>query len=491
MSEADDLRILVESRNPIIIIESIEEQGVIEGFKRLVGKAYKALFVWSITAGLRRVDINLDPQRFNDDPLKMLEHIRLTEHPGIYLLHDLHPYLSDPKVVRALKEIAQQFDTLRHTLVLISHKVTLPAEIAHFARTFPWVTPSRNEVLQIVNEIAVEWMKANGKKVTSSQPLIDRLVNNMHGLTRTQIKRLATGAIYDDGAISESDLQEVMKAKFELLDTRSVLQFEYNTASYADIGGQSRLKHWLQLRKKVFLGEADLPTLPPPKGIMLLGVQGCGKSLAAKAVAGVFGVPLLRLDFGSLYDKYHGESEKNLRDVLRTAGLMGPCVLWLDEIEKGLSVSDLDEGTSKRILATLLTWMAERKQKVFMVATSNDIEALPPELVRKGRLDEIFFVDLPKSEIREQIFKIHLANHKYDPTKFDLKALVEKTEGFSGAEIEQAIVSGIYAAVGHDKPLDEMILLNEVKNTYPLSVTMGEPIAALREWAQDRAVPVD
>lgn len=491
MSEVDDLRILVTSRNPIIVIESREEQAVIDCFRKLVIKTGKALFCWSITTGLKRLDMNMEVQKFNDDPLKVLEQIKGTHHPGIYVLPDFHPYLTDPKVTRLLKEVAQQYDKNQHTVVLISHKMTLPPEVEHFARHFPWTTPGREEIAAIVNEIAIEWTKANGRRVSTSQQLLDKLVNNVVGLTRLQIRKLAHGAIYDNGAIDEADLPAVMKAKFELLDLKSVLQFEYDTASYADLAGQAKLKNWLALRKKMFLGEVEVPGLPPPKGIMLLGVQGCGKSLAAKTVAGIFGVPLLRLDFGALYDKYHGETEKNLRDALHTAALMQPCVLWMDEIEKGLSVSDADEGTSKRILGSLLTWMAERKQKVFLVATSNDIEALPPELVRKGRLDEIFFVDLPAQAIREDIFRIHLAKRKLAAEKFDVKSLAEAADGFSGAEIEQVVVSGLYAALGHEKPLDDAMLLHEIKNTYPLSVTMGERLAYLRNWAASRTVAVD
>ncbi|MES2625237.1 MAG: AAA family ATPase [Pseudomonadota bacterium] len=491
MSAADDLKVLVTSRNPIILIESREEQAVIDGFRKLVVQASRALFCWSITTGLKRIDMNLDVQKFNDDPLKVLEQIKATQNPGIYILHDFHPYLTDPKIVRLVKEIALQYDMNKHTIVMVSHQIKLPPEIEHFARHFPWEAPDRKEVLEIVNQIAVEWMKVNGRKVSTNQQLLDKLVNNIIGLTRLQVQKLAHGAIYNDGAIDESDLRPVMKAKFELLDLKSVLQFEYDTAGYADLGGQAKLKNWLELRKKIFLGEAEVPGLPPPKGIMLLGVQGCGKSLAAKAVAGIFAVPLLRLDFGALYDKYHGESEKNLRDALQTASLMEPCVLWMDEIEKGLSVSDADEGTSKRILGTLLTWMAERKQKVFLVATSNDIEALPPELVRKGRLDEIFFVDLPTPAIREDIFRIHLGKRKLPVAQFNLAVLAEACEGFSGAEIEQAIVSGIYAALGKGGQLDESTLLSEIKNTYPLSVTMGERLAYLRDWAKNRTVAVD
>lgn len=488
MSDFDDLRVLLESRTPIIVIESREEKAIIKAFHKLVGTIHKALYTWSITSGLKRLDIDLKPQKFNDDPYVVLDHIHSTDRPGIYILPDFHPYLTDPKVTRMMKEVAQ---IGAHTLVLISHKIDLPDEIAHFARHFNWAAPNDDEILEIVNDIAMDWRKKTGTKVNTSQKLIDKLIRNLQGLSHLHIRKLAHNAIYDDGVIDENDLPEVMKAKYELLDQDSALHFEYDTAHFADLGGQEKLKHWLNVRKEFFLGIKNMQGLDAPKGIMLLGVQGCGKSLAAKTVAGIFGVPLLRLDFGAMYDKYHGETEKNLRDALTTANLMEPCVLWMDEIEKGLSTSDSDEGTSKRILGTLLTWMAENNKAVFLVATSNDIQSLPPELVRKGRLDEIFFVDLPNQDVRGKIFSIHLGKRNLRPETFDIDALVDATDGFSGAEIEQVVVSGMYAAMGKDKTLDTNMLLEEIENTYPLSVTMAEKLQSLRDWAEGRAVKVD
>lgn len=491
MSELDDLKVLVESKTPIIVIETREEKAVVERFRKLIGRVHKALYTWSITSGLKRLDINLAAQKINDDPYAVLGHINATTHPGIYILPDFHPYLTDPKVTRMLKEVAQFTEHSQHTIVLVSHSINLPDEIKHLTRQYEWSAPAHQEIMDIVNEIAVEWRRENDRKVTSSQQLVDRLVENLHGLSRFQVRKLARNAIFDDGAIDESDLPEIMKAKYELLDQDSVLCFEYDTAAFSDLGGQEKLKHWLNIRKELFLGSKELPGLDPPKGIMLLGVQGCGKSLAAKMTAGIFGVPLLRLDFGAMYNKYHGETEKNLRTALKTASLMQPCVLWMDEIEKGISTSESDEGTSKRILGTLLTWMAERKEKVFLVATSNDIEALPPELVRKGRLDEIFFVDLPDPDTRQHIFSIHLTRRELNPDIFNLEALSQATEGFSGSEIEQAVVSGLYAALGKSAEPDTAILLAEINNTYPLSTTMAEKLQYLRQWAVGRTVSVD
>jgi SpoVK/Ycf46/Vps4 family AAA+-type ATPase len=301
---------------------------------------------------------------------------------------------------------------------------------------------------------------------------------------------LALKAINDNGAISESELPEVMRAKYELLGRDSPLSFEYETAQFGEIGGMKRLRNWLDVRKS-FFREGGPANLDPPRGVLLLGVQGCGKSLAAKAAAGVFGVPLLRLDFGVLYSKYYGETEKNLRKALDTAEVMAPCVLWLDEIEKGMAVGDDDDGLSRRVLGTLLTWMSERRKPAFIVATANDITRLPPEMVRKGRFDEIFFVDLPSASNRSDILKIHLQKRNLESKKFDLEALTKATEGFSGSEIEQAIVSAMYTAHAQGRELSQADLLTEIRQTRPLSVVMSENVEGIRRWATDRTVPCD
>ena len=264
-----------------------------------------------------------------------------------------------------------------------------------------------------------------------------------------------------------------------------MLSFEYDTARFADVGGLHNLKRWLGERQAVFLEgkAADMP-----KGVLLVGVQGGGKSLAAKAVAGLWGLPLLRLDFASLYNKFFGETERNLREALKLAEQMGPCVLWMDEIEKGLATGDNDGGVSQRVLGTLLTWMAERQAPVFMVATANVIARLPPELVRKGRFDELFFVDLPDAGVRAEIFRIHLARRELHADGFDLQQLAEASAGFSGAEIEQVVVSALYAAQGRQQAVDQAMLLQGIQSTSPLSVVMAEDLDALRAWAAGRTV---
>jgi SpoVK/Ycf46/Vps4 family AAA+-type ATPase len=253
----------------------------------------------------------------------------------------------------------------------------------------------------------------------------------------------------------------------------------------------TKLKGWLQQREKFFHRSVNMTGMESPRGILLLGVQGCGKSVAAKAVAGVWKVPLLRLDFGRLYNKYIGESESNIREALKTAEVMSPCVLWIDELEKGISTSEHDDGTSQRILGTLLTWMAENRNSVFIVATSNAIDRLPPELIRKGRLDEVFFVDLPTPEVRERIFHIHADKRAVDKSALDMGRLAQLTDGFSGSEIEQLVVSAIYAAHADEASITMQTLIDEIKNTKPLSILMAEKISALRQWAEGRTVSVD
>lgn len=310
-------------------------------------------------------------------------------------------------------------------------------------------------------------------------------------MTDSDTEQLARNAIYQDGAITKSDLPGVMRAKYELLNSGGVLQFEYDTKKFSDVGGLRRLKSWLMQRKPGFVSGPDTAHLDTPKGILLIGVQGCGKSLAAKATAGIFGIPLLRLDFGSLYNKYHGETERNLRDSLRTADVMTPCVLWIDEIEKGIAGRGGETGTTQRVLASFLTWLAEKESRVFVVATANDITSLPPELVRKGRFDEIFFVDLPDAETRAAIVAIQLVKRGQELAPIDVTGVVAVTEGFSGAEVEQAIVSALYAAHGRREQLATQHLLEAVRNTRPLSIVMAENVAALRHWAAARTVPCD
>ncbi len=496
MDERHDLELVLRSRTPIVVIESQDEQRMLELLQSVTmaraSSDYAPLFRWTITDGLQRLDISLEPQTINSEPTDVLKHVRAVSKPGVYVLLDFHPFLEDPVHVRLLKDICIQARTVRKQIVLLSHKVKIPQELESFCARFDIALPTEHERARIIKKVAREYANDNpGSRVQVDPKAHELLIRNLAGLTYADTERLARNAVYVDGAITRSDLPGVMQAKYELLNRGGALQFEYDTARFNDVGGLSRLKTWLSHRRPAFRGDESVAHLEPPKGILLLGVQGCGKSLAAKATAGIFGVPLLRLDFGAVYDKYHGETERKLRESLNTSDVMSPCVLWIDEIEKGIAGRGGETGTTQRVLGSFLTWMAERRSQVFVVATANDISTLPPELVRKGRFDEIFFVDLPNDEIRASIFAIHLSNRDQPLKKFDIRSLTTATEGFSGAEIEQAIVSSLYAAHAKQEPLATSHLLTEMQQTRPLSIVMAERIAAMREWADGRTVPCD
>ena len=385
MQNLKDIEILLGTSVPIIVIESDEEARLLELFNRIIKNIPKSLFLWTVTEGLKRIDVDMPAQRHNSKPVELLNQIKMSRHEGIYLLLDFHPFLDDPLHVRLMKDIALMKGDAFHHVVLISHEIELPEELERYSARFELSMPDHSQIEMMVRSGVKSWSRKNKDlRIVVDKKFFNQFVESLVGLPIDDARRLIKGAIEDDGVLNESDLGNIMQAKFDLLDQGGVLSFEYDTAKFADVGGLEGLKEWLQFRREIFSGEIQDSGLDAPKGIMLLGVQGCGKSLAAKAVAGSWGVPLLRFDFGSLYSKFYGESEKNLRESLKMAELMSPCVLWIDEIEKGISVGDNDGGTSSRMLGTILTWMSENKEKVFIVATANDIEALPPELIRKG-----------------------------------------------------------------------------------------------------------
>ena len=496
MDRRQDLEIILRSRTPLIVMETRDERRALRLLQTISMHSstsdYLPLFRWTITDGLQRLDIDLAPQLINSEPADVLKHIRAVSKPGIYVLLDFHPFLDEPVHVRLMKDICIHYRDVPRQLVLISHQVTLPRELEPYSARVDVALPGQAERKAIIEAAAKEYSAENpGARVQVDPKAYELLVTNLAGLTYADTERLARNAIQVDGAITRSDLPGVMQAKYELLNNGGALQYEYDTARFSDVGGLNRLKNWLSQRRSAFRGEQDAAHLDPPKGILLTGVQGCGKSLAAKATAGIFGAPLLRLDFGTLYDKYHGETERKLRESLQTADVMAPCVLWIDEIEKGIAGRGGETGTTQRVLGTFLTWMAERKSSVFVVATANDISALPPELVRKGRFDEIFFVDLPDAAVRATILAIHLSRREQRLSEFDVHALAEKMQGFSGAEIEQAVVSALYAAHAMNEPLSSPHIEREIEQTKPLSIVMRERIGALRTWAEGRTVPCD
>jgi len=480
--------LVLESRLRLVVIESWDERRVLETLSGLAVSRGLTLHLWSVTEGLRHLTFGGESLDAGEScqPEVALKRVKYDPLGSLYVFCDLHPFLDEPRVVRLLKEIAMAQGPSASTLVLVSHAFKLPAEVQRYAARFCLALPSEEELLSIVREEATHWSERNrGARVRTDNRTLQQVVKNLRGLSHAEARTLAQSLICDDGAITQDDLPALNRKKFELLDMEGVLGYEHETARFADVGGLPNFKRWLGERQAAFLASqsGDMP-----RGVMLVGVQGGGKSMAAKAVAGLWGLPLLRLDFACLYNKFFGETERNLREALKLAESMAPCVLWMDELEKGLATGEMDGGVSQRVLGTLLTWMAERDAPVFMVATANAVDRLPPELLRKGRFDELFFVDLPDEAVRAEIFRVHLQRRDLELGNFDLSALARACDGFSGAEIEQVVVAAVYAGQAQSREADQNMLLECIRGTSPLSVLMAEQLEKLRGWASERTV---
>ncbi|MFA5938964.1 MAG: AAA family ATPase [Sinimarinibacterium sp.] len=496
MNDLHDLQLILHSRFPLIVVETQEEARLLALLERACGQESWPLHQWSVADGLRgRGGSAVDGPHTGDtralgDALRQIE---ASLSVGVYVLCDAHPYLEDPALQRRVKQIALAHPQRARTLVFVGHRVELPPELQRFSARFELSLPDSRQLLELLRDEVRQYESEPrvDSKLRGDAEAAQMLLQHLAGLPLEDARRLIRQAIRDDGALTRADLARVLKLKHEALGQDGLLELELDCASFADVAGLDAFKHWLDRRRPAFRGE--LAQLDPPRGVLLLGVQGAGKSLACKAIAGSWQLPLLRMDFGALYSKWSGESERNLREALKLAERLAPCVLWMDEIEKGISTASdtTDGGVSRRLLGALLTWMSERKTRVFIAATANDVQCLPPELLRKGRFDEIFFVDLPAAAARTEIFRIHLQSRKQTPESFDLAALSAASDGYSGAEIEQAIVGGLYEAAARKMPLDTATLLEELARTRPLSVVMAEPVAALRAWAQGRTVPAE
>ncbi len=502
--QVESLQALLDTRTPITLIESHDEPRVLALFTAACKKNGRELWTWSASSGLRvsqglKLQLLDMPTKGNgDEPEKTtdlpaaLQAVEKMREPALVLFLDIHPFLSNPVITRGMKELALRCEAKGLQLIFVGHDIKLPEELSPLASRFEIEPMTLERVKTLFNDELQRRRDVNKKDVTGSRSTLDSLLRHMVGLPQSSVRHLAR-LVLGDGEVNTADLARVLAVKHEVMGGAEILAFESHLPTLDDVAGMVALKRWLQLRREPFL-EPEASGLPPPRGVLLLGVQGAGKSLAAKAIAASWQVPLFRMDFGALFDKWQGESERKLREALRVADAMQPCVLWMDEIEKGLAGGDGGgdgTGAGKRMLGTLLTWMAERKSSVFLVATANDIEALPPELVRKGRFDEIFFVDLPSEAVRAGIFRIHLNKHRIAFDDAALTRLVAASGGYSGAEIEAAIVGARYEALGANQPAQVQMVVGELARTKPLSVTRGEAIDALRAWAAGRTVGVD
>jgi SpoVK/Ycf46/Vps4 family AAA+-type ATPase len=489
-----DLEILIRANHPLIVLES-EELERADPLVRWVADRLGLPFVgWAPQRGLYRPDVAGFAAPGSDDAGKCLDFIRAARSDSVYFLDGFMPRLHDDGIAYKLAQIAHQLSDNRGAVVLSAHAVDLPAPLQRLATVMRLATPTREQYYDFVKMLLEDLRRRGPIRVQLTGEDVVRLLAGLNGLTLFEVKKVLTKVVVEDGAFTAEDIPRIAAAKKEIVERSGVLEYFAAEERMTEVAGLRTLKDWLQKRKAAFSEptRAERFGLTPPRGVLLLGVQGCGKSMCAKAIAREWGLPLLRLDPSNLYNKYFGESEKNLRRATRTAEAMAPVVLWIDEMEKAFAQGGSDDaGTTTRIFGTFLSWMQDKQPGVFVVATCNDISKLPPELVRKGRFDELFFLDLPGPEARKAILEVHLTRRGRAPSAFALDALAARMDGFSGAEIEQVIVSALYAAFAQDQELHDGHIEQEALRTIPLSVSMAEQVAALRAWADGRAVRAD
>jgi SpoVK/Ycf46/Vps4 family AAA+-type ATPase len=518
MTALERLTILIDSSTPIVVIETAEELRAVRLVRSACAALQLATFEWSIADGLTRCGNGepvLETGRFpsgayatgHDDtdaathaiynsqqPAQVLANLQSMTVDAVFVLKDFHRHMDDPVVVRRLRDVGQKFSANRRTVVITAPAIVIPPELASLVEFLELPLPDKTRLRQIIDETAVRLGKTRTLKHTLDSAGLDAMADNLRGLTEDEAERAISQAIVARYGLVPEIVGDAMQAKKDLLRRSGMLDFVECSDTLAGVGGLNNLKQWLAVRQGTWSDQARSFGLEPPKGMIILGVQGCGKSLCARAVAGEWGVPLVKFETSVVFDKFIGETEKHIQKVFRVAEGLAPCVLWIDELEKifagsGADAASVDAGVSSRILAALLSWMQDRTAPVFVVATCNNVAALPPELIRKGRFDELFFVDLPNAEERERIFAIQLKRRKQDFAAFNIAQLVSASNGYSGAEIDAAVQTALYESYAGKRPLTIETLLYALAHTVPLSTTRAEEIQQLRMWAKDRSVP--
>ncbi|MGH7232459.1 MAG: AAA family ATPase [Nitrospiraceae bacterium] len=487
-----DIKTLVQSFHPVILIETAEEDRAVSLLRTVADQVSVIFFEWSLTRGLTRPPENA-PVAGTLDPFLALKHLDALTVKGLFLLKDFARHLEDAKVCRQFRDVAQGFIKKRSTLVLTGTSTQLPKELEPEVVRYELQLPGRDELLMTLNTVlqSLKIDQVIEQRLRTEER--EGVLRALHGMTLHQARQAVANALLRTDQPATTIIQRILDRKAQMIREGGLLEYYPAGDNRFELGGFGALKAWLQRARLGFTDEARALNLSPPRGILLVGVPGCGKSLAAKVIAREWALPLLKLDAGRLYDKYIGETEKNFRKAVSLAESIAPVVLWIDEIEKGLVSSgggDADAGLSRRLFGAFLTWLQEKRQEVFVVATANDLSSLPPELLRKGRFDEIFFVDLPNREERAAIFEIHFRLRKQDPHTFHMEDIVSACEGFSGSEIEQAVVAALYRALHLKQPLTTDLLLEELRQTVPLSVSRREDIERLRHTAEGRFVNV-
>jgi SpoVK/Ycf46/Vps4 family AAA+-type ATPase len=511
------LKVLIDSSAPIVVMETVEEVRAVRLVRAACTSLDLATFEWSIASGLARCgsDSNEPPveARFpaigtghdatdlatqaiynSREPAQVLGILEGISIEAAFILKDFHRHMEDPVVVRRLRDVGQKFSKNRRTVIIVAPSIKMPPELASLVEYLELPLPDKQRLRQIIDEMIVRVGKTRTLRRSLDASGLDAMADNLRALTEEQAERAVSQAIVTRYGLTSEIVTDVLQAKKEILRRSEMLEFVEVSDTLASVGGLENLKRWLEQRRGTWEEPARAFGLEPPRGVIILGVQGCGKSMCAQAIAGEWKLPLVKFDSAAIFDKYIGETEKRIKKVFQVAEELSPCVLWIDELEKVFAGSapdsaSADAGVSSRLLGAFLSWMQERRAPVFVAATCNNVSALPPELIRKGRFDELFFVDLPNQAERKQIFALELVRRNRRPAEFDLNQVAAAARGYSGAEIQAAIQAALYAAFSSSQPLATTSLIDALAKTVPLSTTRAEEIEELRDWARARAVP--
>jgi MoxR-like ATPase len=499
MSLLEEIEVLVRARYPLLYVVSSEEARVDAALAEVARRVDKPLYEWSCTTGLAPAGAPVSAPRARAaatrEPLAALDLVLEQVEPALFVFKDLHPFLNrhQPAVTRRMREIARHLKDTRKTLVLLSPTLELPAELEKDVTVLHFPLPGRADLEALLDRILREVEPGGQVRVDLDSEGRERLLQAARGLTLNEAENVFARILVRRRGLSGAEVAEFLAEKRQLIRKNGLLEYYDTAESFATVGGLTALKTWLAKRGAAFTPAARAYGLPPPRGVLLLGVQGCGKSLCAKAAAHAWQVPLLRFDMGRMFGSLVGSSEENVRRAIQVAESVAPAVLWVDEIDKAFAGTQgstfSDAGTTARVFGTFLTWLSEKTAPVFVMATANDISQLPPELLRKGRFDELFFVDLPGTAERAEIFAIHLARRGRDPARFDLPALAAASADFSGAEIEEAVISALYEGFSRGEELNTAHVRTALEETVPLARTMSEHLQRLRDWARGRARP--
>jgi SpoVK/Ycf46/Vps4 family AAA+-type ATPase len=489
----EELNTLIQAQYPLIYVVTSEEERSEQAIATIaqVNKPQRRIFIWTVTHGIVEYGQPRTTTQHNTvSPEAAIEWVTRQKEPGIYVFKDLHPFIDSPPVTRSLRDAIASFKGAQKSIVLMSPVQNIPIELEKEVSVIDFPLPDMGELNRVLSRHLSE-SRAKQRLSTEGR---EKLLKAALGLTKDEAEKVYRKAQVTAGRLSEQEVDVVLSEKKQLIRRNGILEYLEDDETIDSVGGVEELKRWLHQRSNAFTERAREYGLPQPKGMLILGVPGCGKSMIAKTTSRLWGLPLLRLDMGRVYDgSTVGRSEANLRNALKTAESISPAILFIDELDKafagGAGSADSDGGTSSRIFGSFLTWMQEKTSPVFVMATANRVERLPGEFLRKGRFDEIFFVDLPNTEERQDIFKIHLTKRRRDIDRFDLDQLANVSDGFSGAEIEQAVIAAMYEAFAQDREFTQLDIIAAIKATLPLSKTMTEQVTALREWARQRARP--